>query len=206
MKICINDFFCLDLTTIVMFVSVIVILYLFMMNNQNKQRYLSQKMKYLNFKKKSNQLSNLYNRIFKVNNHKNPFTPPTRKYVGRTVYVDHDHDRTGGLPINIATRGRSGPYQQVGTLTKTTDGGDPKILPLYGKPTYPGSNQWLYYTNTDTYNTIKIPVENQNKNCQKHYGCKEIYDGDNVSVPAYEGEFTANIYELDAPRYIPYIT
>ena len=203
MKFCINDFLCYDLTTIFIFISMIVILYLFIINNENKHKYLTKKINYLQYQKNQNEMSNLFKNAVEVQNHNNPLTPPTRKYVARNPPVVV---KEIAVPINVATRGRSGPYQQVGTLTKTSeDGSDPKILPLYGKPTYPGSNQWLYYTNTDTYNTIKIPIENQNKNCQKHYGCKEIYDGDNVTVPAYKGEFKANIYELDTPRYIPYL-
>ena len=123
-----------------------------------------------------------------------PLEPPERSYPMRKA-----------IPINIPTRGRSGPYQQVGTLTRQTEGQDALILPLYGKPTYPGSNLWLYYTSSNSYNSIKIPIEHKNKNCQKHHGCPEIYDGDEITVPSYQGLFIANLYEIDAPRYIPYV-
>ena len=79
------------------------------------------------------------------------------------------------------------------------------ILPLYGKPTYPGSSNWLYYTSTDSFNTVKISLLHKNKDCQKEYGCQEIYNGDTVTVPSYNGEFKVSIYELDKPRYIPYV-
>ena len=174
-----------------------------MINNENKHLYLNQKMKLLNYKQNKNDMNHFYNSLYQTHTDlKDPLTPPTRKYIHHESHINRV-----GIPINIATRGRSGPYQQIGTLTKqsTEEGVDPKILPLYGKPTYPGSNQWLYYTSTDNYNAIKIPVNHKNKNCQKEYGCQEIYDGDNISVPAYNGEFVANIYEFDAPRYIPYI-
>ena len=59
-----------------------------------------------------------------------------------------------GVPINIPTRGHTTNYQQVGILT----GGD-QILPLFGKLTFPGSNKWLYYTATDKFQMIKIPVQ-----------------------------------------------
>ena len=80
-----------------------------------------------------------------------------------------------------------------------------KILPLFGKPTYPGSRQWLYYTGTDSYASVKLPVINENRSCQDDHGCKEIYDGSSVEISGYGGSFKANIYNLDKPRYLPYV-
>ena len=49
-------------------------------------------------------------------------------------------------------------------------------------------------------------IEFQNKNCQDTYGCDEIYEGEQVSVTGYDAAtFSATIYKLDAPRYLPYI-
>ena len=36
-------------------------------------------------------------------------------------------------------------------------------MPLFGKPLYEGSSNWLYYTNTSS--NIKIPIKNKNKDC-----------------------------------------
>ena len=105
-----------------------------------------------------------------------------------------------GVPINIPTRGHTSNYQQVGILT----GGD-QILPLFGKLTFPGSNKWLYYTATDKFQMIKIPVNHKSRDCTSEYGCDELYDGDLVHVPAYNKEYKVSIYQLDAPRYIPYV-
>lgn len=119
-----------------------------------------------------------------------------------------------GIPINIETRESGGDYQQYGILSKNaindegeTPGNntDSVILPLYGKPTYRGSNKYLYYTETDKLNPVKIPVNYKNKDCTDDYGCEEIYDGDVVSIPSYNGDFNAKIYKLNKPRYIPYI-
>lgn len=105
-----------------------------------------------------------------------------------------------GVPINIPTRGHTSNYQQVGILT----GGD-QILPLFGKLTFPGSNKWLYYTATDKFQMIKIPLKYRSRDCTAEYGCDELYEGDSVHVPAYNKEYKVSIYQLDAPRYIPYV-
>lgn len=122
----------------------------------------------------------------------NPLLAPERSYDG--VYR---------VPINIPTRGYDTNYQQVGILQH----GD-KILPLYGKPRWTGANRWNYYTNTDGYNTIKLPVFNtQDRNCLDDNGCDEIYDGDKTIIPQYgkDKTFHATIYQLDKPRYIPFM-
>ena len=119
-----------------------------------------------------------------------------------------------GIPINIETRESGGDFQQVGILSKKTinDGvsvpgnnTDSVVLPLYGKSTYRGSNKWLYYTETDKLNPVKIPVNHKNKDCTDDYGCDEIYDKDSVTIPSYNGDFTVKIYNLNKPRYIPFI-
>ena len=67
-----------------------------------------------------------------------------------------------GVPINIPTRQLDVPFKQVGFLTKDNSGSDPTILPLFGKPTYPGSSSWNYYTGNDKYNSIKLHNNNEN--------------------------------------------
>ena len=82
---------------------------------------------------------------------------------------------------------------------------EPVIIPLFGNPTYNGSNKWMYYTSTDKFNQVKLPISNKNKQCNSEYGCDELYDGDIVQVPAYNGDFKVVKYEYDKPRYIPNI-
>lgn len=129
----------------------------------------------------------------------NPFMAPLRSDPNQPVIAIHS-DGGGGISINNSTRGYSADYQQIGILT----GGD-QILPLFGKTTWNGSNKWLYYTSTDKFHMIKLPVEVNNKNCTQEHGCNEIYDGDMINVPAYSKEYKASIYQLDSPRYIPYV-
>ncbi len=123
----------------------------------------------------------------------NPLMPPERS-----------NHTMAGVAINIPSRGEVGNYQQVGALVNNKEG-DSKILPLFGKQTYPGSNKWLYYTSSDQYQSVKLPVVNNNKDCTDEYGCSEITNDDEVKVPAYDKEFKANIYKFDKPRYIPYL-
>ena len=142
----------------------------------------------------------------------NPLLPPER----RNHYID-PHSMvmaTPGVPINIPTRGHTGGVQQVGALYKQNlsddssnigNNNEPVILPLFGRETYNGSNKWMYYTTTDKHNQVKIPISNKSRECNSEYGCDELYDGDTVSIPAYNGVFKVNKYEFDKPRYIPYI-
>lgn len=110
---------------------------------------------------------------------------------------------TRGLPINVPTRGYVPDVQQVGILTNTEND---QILPLYGRPTYPGSSKWLYHAATDKFQSIRVPVHVSSRDCSAEYGCNELSDADHVQIPAYgTREFTVSIYSLDAPRYIPYI-
>jgi hypothetical protein len=108
------------------------------------------------------------------------------------------------VPINTPTRGENTGYQQVGILIEDdSSDGTKKILPLYGEQTYRGSNNWRYYTSTDGFQSVKLPVLHKNKNCQEEYGCDEIYDGTSIRVMAYEKPYTASLYKLDGPRYLP---
>lgn len=135
----------------------------------------------------------------------NPLLPPERTYPYGNPSIQEINHRMPKMPINIPTRGESGTYSQVGILT-APDENNPTILPLYGKPTYPGSSKWLYYTSTDKLPTVKIPLKNKNKECSGDQGCEEIQIQDKINVPAYAGkEFNVEMYKMDAPRYIPYI-
>jgi hypothetical protein len=132
---------------------------------------------------------------------------------------NHYLDQTGrverpvqGMPINIETRGSGGDFQQVGILTKQTIDEDAKvpgnntdsnILPLYGKPIYRGASRWLYYTETDKFNAVKIPISVNNRDCTDDQGCDELYDGSEVVIPSYNGKFKVKIYKFNKPRYIP---
>jgi hypothetical protein len=115
--------------------------------------------------------------------------------------------------INIKTRGDGGPYQQVGSIHKTTninqDGVSPGsntetyVLPLFGKPTYNGSNHWNYYTVTN--NNVKIPISVNNTDCTDERGCNELEENATLNLEELNGEFKVKKYNFDKPRYIPYV-
>ena len=140
----------------------------------------------------------------------NPLLPPER----RNSYINpySHYIVSDGVPINIPTRGPSGDMQQLGALYKVESSDEtirvgqntePVILPLFGSPTHTGSNKWIYYTSTDKFNQIKLPLKNKNRECNSEYGCDELYSDDKVEVPAYNGDFIVKKYEFDKPRYLP---
>ena len=53
---------------------------------------------------------------------------------------------------------------------------------------------------------IKIPITYKNRNCSDDLGCDELYDNSELVIPAYNNKlFKVTIYQLDKPRYIPYV-
>ena len=79
------------------------------------------------------------------------------------------------------------------------------VLPLLGRKTYNRSNKWVYYTATDKYNQVRIPISHNGRDCGGEYGCDEIMDGDTITIPELNGSFRAKIYENTSLHYIPYI-
>lgn len=133
----------------------------------------------------------------------NPLLPPERSYVN-----------TYGIPTNIPSRGFSGGYQQIGTLHKTnitdTDslpGNNNKsvILPIYGQPTYPGSNKWNYYTTSDKNTMVKMTFKVNGKMSDDRHGVNELMTDDQVQIPEYNGDFSVKKYQFDQPKYIPLV-
>ena len=107
------------------------------------------------------------------------------------------------MRINIPTRGDPPEYQQVGILT---DENNPEnIKPLYGRQTYRGSNQWNYFTSLDSHLATKIPIYSGDKDCTEERGCQEINKNDMLNIGDPGKQYKANIYQTQAPRYIPYI-
>lgn len=98
--------------------------------------------------------------------------------------------------INIPTRGYPDNYQMLGILTRQSD---EKMLNLFGRQTYPGSDLWEFYvTDTTTNVPIKIPI-NINNN-------REILDDIKINIPVFDsskGEFKLTLYKYDTPRYLP---
>ena len=102
------------------------------------------------------------------------------------------------IPINIPTQGLPESFQSVGVVRV-----EDKILPLYGRRTTGGSDRWNYYTRTDTYNPVPIPINFQRRQCMDDVGCQEILSGDEVKVDVMNKMGKTSIYRYDGPKYIP---
>jgi hypothetical protein len=133
----------------------------------------------------------------------NPLLPPERSYVlnngaGIPVYKNS---------INIPTRGFTGAFQQIGLLYKKDPSGENNnegnILPLFGRPTNTSRDKWYYYTTSDKFHSLKIPLKIKGRLCNDEWGCNELYDDDTVEVGPYNGQFTVQIYGYDSPKYLP---
>lgn len=105
----------------------------------------------------------------------------------------------GAVPINVNPRGIPSAYQQMGYIK--TDG--EKLLPLYGRQTAYRSDRFNYYTRTDTYNPIQVPITFKKKNCSDDIGCEELFGGEEVHVKGVGQSGTVDIYKFDGPTYIP---
>jgi hypothetical protein len=97
----------------------------------------------------------------------------------------------------IATRGEPERYQQMGVIVA----GDGKALPLYGRRTAPRSDRFQYYTRTDTYNPVALPVMHKKRDCQDGVGCDELMSGDEVKLAATGEQGKVTLYGFDGPSY-----
>ena len=104
----------------------------------------------------------------------------------------------GKLP-RVPTRGIPETYQSMGVI-KTDDG---QILPLYGRRTASRSDRFQYYTRTDSYNPVQLPIQFNRRDCQDDIGCEELSDRDTVTVVPTNQRGSATIYRFDGPTYVP---
>jgi hypothetical protein len=99
--------------------------------------------------------------------------------------------------INIPSRGYPEQYQILGNVFREKT---ETAYTLYGRQTYPGSDQYEYYVTGNDTNTssVKIPIRTR--------GSKEIMNHDIINIPGTDktkGEFKVELYKFDVPRYIP---
>jgi hypothetical protein len=104
----------------------------------------------------------------------------------------------GAVPINISTRGLPQQYQQMGIIKS----GD-KILPLYGRQTAYRSDRYNYYTRTDTYNPIQLPIRYEKRDCMDSIGCEELLGGERIKIAGANQPGEVEVYKFDGPTYIP---
>jgi hypothetical protein len=95
--------------------------------------------------------------------------------------------------------------QQVGLLTSApaVEGGNPLILPLYGRLAEGRTDRYQYFSAGDTSgNMWRVPIKVDDRNCEDDHGCRELQEGDLVSVSVYgDRPFTTTMYRQESPRY-----
>ena len=105
----------------------------------------------------------------------------------------------GATPINQFTQGLPESYQSMGVIKKD----DGTVLPLYGRRTTGSSNRYQYYTRTDTYNPVPLPIRYKRKNCQEDVGCDELFSGEEIVIGPTGEKAETTLYKFDGPTYIP---
>jgi len=103
------------------------------------------------------------------------------------------------IPINIPTQGLPESFQTVGVIS--TDG---DALPLFGRRTGRGNDRWNYYTRTNTYNPVPIPIRYKGRDCMdSDIGCEELFNGETVDIDIIRKKGKVRTYRFDGPKYIP---
>jgi hypothetical protein len=120
----------------------------------------------------------------------NPYIPPARV-----------------MPINISTNvgAVDTSYIQVGILNPIHKSNKDNILPLMGRPVFTNRNLWQYYTVSNQYNNVKLPITIKGKSASNEYGVDRLYVGDTVRVEGLNDVYRATIYDTDTIKYLPFI-
>ena len=105
---------------------------------------------------------------------------------------DYSRIPSSSKPFNIPTQGVPESYQSMG-IVKTPDG---KLLPLYGRRCISSRERYNYYTRTDSYNPLPIPVLMQGRDCQDQVGCPELFNGDQVKLSTLDQMGEVTIYRV----------
>jgi hypothetical protein len=95
-------------------------------------------------------------------------------------------------PFNIPTQGVAEEYQSMG-IVKTPEG---KLLPLFGRRCVSSRERYNYYTRTDSYNPLPLPIEMQGRDCQDQVGCPELFNGDRVKISTLNEQGEVTIYKV----------
>lgn len=124
--------------------------------------------------------------------------PKPERHWMTTTELPSPGDLYGKLP-RLPTRGLPETYQSMGVMTMD----DGQILPIYGRRTASRSDRFQYYTRTDTYNPVQLPLRHKRRDCVDDIGCEELFDGDTITVGPTNQVGRATIYRFDGPTYVP---
>ena len=141
--------------------------------------------------------SNILNDLLKKRDYNalhDDLSAPTRRHP-KHIYPTQPNDFINNIP----TRGFPDNYHYLGNLIRNSDN---KIVKLFGRQIYPGSNQYEYYGITTDNNgaEIKIKIDTNNN--------KELYDNDTIDIEFLDiskGSFKLFMNDFDRPRYNPFI-
>jgi len=104
----------------------------------------------------------------------------------------------GAVPINVMTRGFPQTFQQYGIIKSGE-----QILPLYGRQTGYRTDRYNYYTRTDSYNPVQLPIRYERRDCMDDIGCDQLLGGERVTISGVGKEGHVEVYNYDGPKYIP---
>jgi len=145
---------------------------------------------YNNYKNNNNYRTYNKNRYGQKNRNKSKSKSKNNKKLGK-----HKHNK--GYKSFDFSNDDNISYNDVSYNTNYNDdvNKENKIIRLFGRQQYPGSNKWEYYVTINSgLDRIKIPL-NTNRN--------ELYTADHVYLPELNTKYRVRLYDYDAPRYYP---
>jgi hypothetical protein len=134
-----------------------------------------------------------------------PYSPPLRDE--RYFIPEMVRGPPGTIPINVSTNigAVDTTYRQVGILTPLNTSNGEKILPLMGRPLFVNREKWQYYSMSEQFHSMKLPVIYKGKSATNEYGVDKLYQGDRVYVEGYNKPFRITLYDDDVIKYLPFL-
>jgi len=112
-------------------------------------------------------------------------------------------------PINVQTNvgAVNTSFEQVGILTlqykrqdREKEGKRERERKREGKreresrPLFVNRDKWQYYSMSDQFNAVRLPLRVRGRSCMNEYGCDRLCDGDIVYVDAYDAPYRCSLY------------
>lgn len=131
-------------------------------------------------------------REYDYNNLYDPLEQPTRRIPRYEIYPYYMKRQ-----IDFPTRGYPDNFTQLGIIIRDNEKQDDnKILRLFGRQEYPGSDVYEYYTLINSGNDqIKIPIHNRRR--------KELYTDDVIYIRELDSSYKVRLYKYTEPKYYP---
>jgi hypothetical protein len=130
----------------------------------------------------------------------NPYSPPLKDNNYNMQY--NNFRNSTNMKTNRNAQGNT-QFRQIGLLAPQNEKTNGGPVPLMGKPLYSNRNKWQYYSMSDQFNSVKLPISVKGKSAMTEYGCDELYNGDTVYVDGINEVFVATIYDNDNLPYYP---